>query len=230
MIPGKNVRGCHSSYPLTALAIVVLILASCTPRLTETPLAWRLGDTGQIPEGYNTYTLFLNTSTEYPDQSAPDKLRKLERHFKGFGDSIGENNLAVWVNDPGSNALSISRGKYYADLFSHWSGKSIEYTNGPFIIVSNRHPNDLVRERNAVTDQEEPLVVVISFNNVSSARIIEVLNYLDARIRRRELDAIRTNMHVFWVTVKSQWDQADHEFLKNVTLAILPLAAKRILR
>ena len=73
-------------------------------------------------------------------------------------------------------------------------------------------------------------MVVISFNNVSSARIIEVLNYLDARIRRRELDAIRTNMHVFWVTVKSQWDQADHEFLKNVTLAILPLAAKRILR
>lgn len=133
MIPGKNVRGCHSSYPLTALAIVVLILASCTPRLTETPLAWRLGDTGQIPEGYNTYTLFLNTSTEYPDQSAPDKLRKLERHFKGFGDSIGENNLAVWVNDPGSNALSISRGKYYADLFATGRGNLLSTPMAPLL-------------------------------------------------------------------------------------------------
>lgn len=210
-----------------ALLALGVSTSSCTEKITETKLAWDLGESGYIPQGFRTYTLFINTSVEYHDQTAADRLRSLERHFKSFADSIGDENLAVWVNDPGSDALSVSRGKYFADVFSNWADSSIEYSNGPYVMVSDRHPNTLKDLDPADRPADRPSVIVIGFNNISADRIIEVLNFVEARIRRAEaLSAGRFQLKILWVELKTLWD--DDEFrefatglLKDVTIALI---------
>ena len=207
---------------LTIVSVSVFILLSdCTTRMTEAPLTYHLGYTGKIPTGYKTYTLFLSTSYDYIDNETHDKLLILERNFKTFGDSIGANNLAVWVNRKRSNALDVSRGKYYADLFSKYSGKSIEYSNGPFVILSSLHPQELSRENRVDKSNEGPIVIVIGFKNISSKRVSEILSYVEARIRREELHAQKAEMYILWIKMKSIWDKADKEFLKDVSLELI---------
>lgn len=200
---------------------ILLLLGSCAERITETPLAWHLGQTGKIPSGYKTYTLFLKTSYDYTNDTPSDKLRVLEKSFKVFGDSIGDDNIAVWVDKGENSALSVSRGKYYADLFSRYSGKSIEYSDGPFLILSGRHPEELSRLKSNGKNEENATIIVIGFRNISSKRMIEILNYLEARIRRDELNTTKTSLYTLWVSMKSWWDETDKEFLKEVTLSLI---------
>lgn len=202
------------------LTCILVLLGACAARITETPLAFHLGHTGKIPLGYKTYTLFLRTSYNYMDDSKPETLRVLERSFKAFGESIGDDNIAVWVNKKESNALSVSRGKYYADLFSHYSSNSIEYGDGPFIIISDKHPEELSRLKSEIGNEEKATVIVVGFKNMSSERMIEALNYFEARIRREELSSTKANLYPLWISMKSLWDKADKEFLKGVTLSL----------
>jgi hypothetical protein len=205
------------------LAMWVAVGSGCTSHISDTPLAFRLGDGAEIPEGHATYVLFLNASTEYPDRSAPDKLKTLERQFKAFGDSIGNSRLAVWVNDAGSPALSVSRGKYYVDLIARWTRKPIAYSDGPFVIISSRHPRELANA--PPPNATDPAAVVISFSGIGADRIVEVLNLLEARIRRDEaLTPAQFQMAVFWVRLQSWWDTTDHEFFKKVALTVIEKA------
>ena len=204
---------------LWAIAALIATAVACTRHMSETPLAWRLDRAGKIPSGFATYTLFLNTSAAYPDADAPKKLAVLKRQFEEFGHSIGDKNLAVWANEPDSDKLSVSRGKYYADVFARWSGQSVSYNDGPYVIVCDRHPDEL--QTAAAEPGASPSVIIISFRNVASDRIIEVLNYLEERIRREELKTAQPQVYALWIKMKSWWDGADREFMKSVTLALL---------
>jgi hypothetical protein len=186
--------------------------------MVDTALAWRLGDAPSLPEGYRTYILFVNASAAYPDRAAADTLRTLERNFKRFGDSIGDSHLAVWVNERGQPALSVSRGKYYVDLVAKWSRRSIEYSDGPFVIVSSRHPRDLDRP----PMPGDPTAVVIGFREIAPTHIVEVLNLIEARIRREEvLTSSQFRLALLWVRLQSWWDTTNNEFFKKAVLALI---------
>ena len=204
-----------------AVSITALLLGGgCASRMSVTPLAWRFTSGSRIPDGYSTYTLFLNASTGYPDRDAPAKLRALERQFKDFGDSIGNANLAVWVAEARETALSVSKGKYYADVLSAWSGNAINYSDGPFVIVTDRNPDNLGKRE----EGDKALVIVIAFGNVGAARIVEVLNAIETRIRRDDINMAKMGLSVFWIRLKSIWDGLDKEMLSKMALALLQKA------
>ncbi len=206
---------------------VTVLLWGCTGRIIDTPLTYRLGKQGIIPDGFKTYTLFMSTSTESSDRSSTDKLRALERNFKRFGDLIGQRNLAVWVNEGTTLELSVSRGVYYADLFSRWSGHSIEYSDGPFIVVANAHPKVFsTAEYRTTVEASQPTAIVIGFRNISPDHIIDVLNLLEARIRRETVDPSEITIQILWIKVKSWWEEgADKELVKElfkkITIALI---------
>ena len=207
---------------LVLFTVLALGLYACAGRITETPLAWRMDTADKIPVGFDTYTLFIDTSYEYADEAAAAKLEILNRNFKSFGDSIGDRNLAVWVNEPGSDRLSISRGKYFADLFSRWADQSLEYSDGPFVILSDTHPDVFKTETREALQEQEPTIIVIAFNRISTQDVINVLNHLEARIRRGEISASQTSLYTLWLQMKSWVTQEEsRQFLKDITLALI---------
>ena len=175
-----------------------------------------------IPKGFGTYTLFFNTSYEYTDKTAPNKLNILKRNFERFGNSIGSNNLAVWLREPDSEQLSVSRGIYYADVFSKWTDESLEYSDGPYMIISNTHPDYFMNTQLQQDPNQEPIVIAVGFNNISEDRIINILNFMEARIRRSQLHPTSIKLKILWVKMQSWLDDKEvREFLKGVFFRLI---------
>ena len=54
-----------------------------------------------------------------------------------------------------------------------------------------------------------------------SSRIVEVLNYYEARIRREEFSQRKSSLYPIWILMKSWWEKADKDFLKEITLTLI---------
>jgi len=206
---------------IVARLFVAVVLVSCAGRISSNQLAWKL-EGAKIPAGYETYTLFFSTDSGYGDREAAQRLEALQREFKSFGDSIGARNLAVWVNEPGLDRLSVSRGKEFADLFARTSRSSLDYNDGPFVVVCDRHPDLFDAASGGV--EAPPRAIVLSFRGVSPDRVGEVLNFVEASIRRDSVDARRIGMQALWVKMKSWWEQTDRTFVKQVILTLITKA------
>ncbi len=223
-IAKKFGRRTRSLFVCVFYLIVFFYMGACSgTRISETPLAWSFSDadgSAQIPSGYDYYTLFINTSHTYANNESDKKLDTLERNFKRFGDSIGDRNLAVWVNEPGSKSLSVARGKYYADLLSSWPGVSLEYSDGPFVVITDLHPSKFTVPKGESPD--DPIVISISLGDITAARTIEVLNYVESRIRRDDVSPTKTRLNVWWVRLAGYWDETEfRDFMKDVTIALI---------
>ncbi len=209
----------HSVLLVTTL-LLTAIFAACGRDIISNPLAWPL-DGAKIPDGYRTYTLFFNASAEYQDRDTPEKLTILRRNFKSFGDSIGGSNLAVWVNEPSTERLSVSRGKEFADLFALASSASLNYNDGPFVVVCDRHPDLFAKDASTTNAGERPQAIVIGFRNISSDLIVDVLNFVEQSIRRDNISATGIGLYAFSAKMKSWWAQTDRDFIKKVVLAFV---------
>lgn len=195
------------------------------------PLTFRT-EHGPIPEGHDKYILFISTSLGHARTTTREKIRELDKLFKDFGEAIGPNNVAVWVNEPGSDSLSVSMGRRYADILARWAGQRIEYSDGPFILLLNKHP-DTFNQRVPSERGEGPLVIVIGLRTISVERVVDVMDYLLTRIRRSqaegEVDRVRIDMAVLWERLKSFYDK-DRKFFKDATLTLLQAIPKATAR
>jgi len=209
------------------LIFVFLVAAACTSRIDMTPLAWKL-EGMSVPKDFKTYTFFVTTSPEYVGNNWNEVMQALRRNFQVFGDSIGDRNLAVWVNDPGSDLLSVSRGRYFAERYASAIGTTIDYNGGPYVLVTNVHPDELP-EATKYANEEEPAVIMIGFNNISPNRVIEVLNALDKHLRYDDkLVAGPIRMEVLWVKIKSWWDDPDNRSLvKDIVIILFPVVFRK---
>jgi len=207
--------------------ILVLFFTGCASRIPPgAPVAWSFDEGERIPTNYSTYTLFLNTSYEYAEQETLETLTGLRTKFARFGKSVGKENLAVWVNEPGTGDLSVARGKYYLDIFDKWSDAApLEYSSGPYVVVTDTHPDELKTASDGKLRNLRPIVIAISFQSVSTNRVTELLNVLEKRIRTGEIDSAEIGLKVFSLSLKSWWnDNEDKQFLKDITLALLSRA------
>ncbi len=149
--------------------------------------------TEDIPTGYKIYTLFLIPSYEWSNQRKDIAEQKLWNNFSNFGQSIGEKNLSVWfviktdyytyIDIPCANRYKkiqpvdnseiytdVARCKEYCDKFE------LDYNEGPFIIVTEKHPD--------ISSKKD--VIVIKFNNILPSNVILFLNNLEQKIRTRK--------------------------------------------
>ena len=204
------------------VGFAAIFAVSCIQKIDDTPLYWRPDEAAgtKIPDGYKYYTLLINTSVEYRDTSREETLQKLKDIFEEFGAAIGDNNLAVWMSEPGSIELSVSLGKYYADLVSTHSGLELEYSNGPFLVLTEFNPDDF--ESRVPADSGD--VMAISFAGVQPDRVIDVLNHVEARIRRNEVRLGDVDLFIFWTKLKSWW--SEDEVVKDILLTFAHSFAK----
>lgn len=82
-------KGC-----VLSLAVMFFALACCTVGFAQDSAEVSRND--KIPEGYQTYSLFLICNPQWLDQDKRADLHNLYNQFKNFGRAIGDDHLAVW--------------------------------------------------------------------------------------------------------------------------------------
>jgi len=206
-------------------AVLLCMLMSACAGIDLAGVGVDLADPSKsIPTGYASYTLFIATNTQGVAAESATNQKILEERFSDFGDSIGSNNLAVWVGDSSTGKLSISLGKYYLDDFSKWTTRSLEYSDGPYIILSDRHPDQWV-SNDAEADKEKTVSIAISFSTTPSIRTIKVLDFIEARIRRDQLDQQAIEMQLLSASMtdwwSEWWEESGASWFREVSLLVV---------
>jgi len=138
-----------------------------------------------IPEGLETYTLFLLPGG-LADEEEEDTVRNAFAAFKAFGDAIGDQKAAIWftsdrhrslvereheragIETPHSDYVDVLRSKTYCDRFG------LSYNDGPYVVTTRRRP-DLVD----AGDEK----VVVRLTGLPLESIVRVLNILEQDLR-----------------------------------------------
>ncbi|WP_157237702.1 hypothetical protein [Desulfobacter curvatus] len=144
-----------------------------------------------IPDSFNSYTLFFATSYELNKPFDKKYLKKMNKQFKSFGKSIGENHLAVWVKNIDSDDLNVDLGKTYADRLHRWYNSELSFYDGPYLIFMSNTPDAIPRS--------DDFLVVISFKNKKPEAITEIIEYLEATIRRDEISKYKIQTKLYWL-------------------------------
>ena len=109
--------------------------------------------------------MFLFPSSTWLDETK--EVEVIKKAFIAFGDAIGPKHLAVWFLDDGQQ-ISLERSKHFSDQLN------LNYSDGPFVIVSSVHPNNLLPRSNPV---------IIKLHGIPAARIVDILNILEQDLR-----------------------------------------------
>ena len=126
-----------------------------------------------IPAGANAYALFLVTNDSW---EAGANIGDLRAAFATFGDAIGDENLAIWFEQPGNTGnVDRDRSRAYFSLFNLGEhGYSLD--GGPYVVTTSVRP-DLWSTANDAT--------VIRLSSMSVSQISTALNILAKEISRK---------------------------------------------
>lgn len=152
-------------------------------------------DEYKIPENYQSYTLFFATSHRTLDILTNESRNQIRMQFKSFGESIGKENVAVWVKSPYSNDLNIELGKTYADRLHKWYNLGLNYSGGPYLIFMTHSPD--------VPPMDDDYAVAISFKSKDPTLITEATEFLEAKIRRKEVSKYNIQAEAYWLDLKA---------------------------
>lgn len=122
-----------------------------------------------VPAGFKTYTLVLIPSPSLANNSS--WLLSLKKQFNAFGSSIGEDKAAIWLGTRYGRGVDVERSKYYCDLFK------LNYNDGPYFVTTNKRP-DLFSSGDEA--------IIVKLNNISSDRVLRVLNLLEQDLRQEK--------------------------------------------
>ena len=244
------VKNTLSAYvPITAVGCLLCIVSACFPTKLVSPdthISMELNvldvNDQKNPEKEimsvvpikDLYVYFISTSEEYSNEIANIALQSLRDNFYNFGRDIGNNNVAIWVNEIQSTRLSARLGKLIADRYRLYSFSDFDYSDGPFVIVSNVHPRDALDFKfeplaNSELASDEKFAIGISFNGISSRYVIDAMNYLEQGIRRNELNSSKALLIETWFNFQSWFSmhQSDVvDFLKDSWFIVLRNAKK----
>ncbi len=173
-----------------------------------------------IPENYKSYTLFFATSYETADILTKKSRNKIKKQFKMFGESIGYENIAVWVKSPYSEDLNIELGKTYSDRLHRWHNLSLDYSDGPYLIFMTHSPD--------IPPMNNDYAVAISFKNKTPSIMTEAIEFLEAKIRRNEISKHDIQAKDFWLDLKSFLSEHSETFKEITKEIIIIIAEKRL--
>ena len=140
-----------------------------------------------IPQGFNSYVLFLVPSAESLLETKYGQIAGLVKAFSEFGESIGDSRAAVWLSSGRAGFLPTrSPGKSIPDLIapqpadtlrskSYCDRFGLAYNDGPYVLAMKKRPDLMSR-----LDE----YVIIRLHGLEPERIIRVLTVLSEDLRR----------------------------------------------
>lgn len=101
------------------------------------------GSTAKIPDGFRTYTLFLVTDYSLKKSYTTNQWKTLRYGFIKLGESIGEENAAVWITDTNEYIPSVARSRDIVDKINKDASaidSRLNYGKSPVIVFLNYNP------------------------------------------------------------------------------------------
>jgi len=151
---------------LAYFALLVSSLFMWQVRVNAVAMTIEVINEGPIPDGYETYILFLIPDEKWVSGEKDAELDKLYDDFLEFGEVIGRYNVAIWFRKKDAR-VDISHNKKYCDKLGLTH-------RGPFVVISGKNPDKGLGPGDHYT---------LDLNGISSDRITEILNYLGNSIR-----------------------------------------------
>jgi len=131
---------------LLSLAVVCAALACCKAGLAQESA--EVSRNGKVPEGYQTYSLFLVCNPQWLDQDKRGDLHNLYIQFRNFGRAIGDDHLAVWfwktqgrTRDDDGNLGQLAQDvdvELSVRFCKSWKLKS---SASPHVVVTSTYPS-----------------------------------------------------------------------------------------
>jgi hypothetical protein len=118
----------------------------------------------ELPEGLETYSLFLVPDTRWRESAFEDERSRLWETFHSFGRSIGDRHAAIWFLDQEDN-VDVLRSQEYCRRFN------LNYNDGPYLVTVAKRPDLL---------EPDDEVIVVRMGGIAPDRILTVLNRLSA--------------------------------------------------
>jgi hypothetical protein len=128
---------------LIGLVLSILSLAA-SQKICEAQAIVTVSSTGQIPNHFKTYTLFLICNPDWLAPAANQDLSNLYLGFERFGRAIGDENAAVWfwknVGAPKVPAyaafVDVERSVRFCQAWK------LTPTSGPHIVFLEKYPDE----------------------------------------------------------------------------------------
>lgn len=118
----------------------------------------------ELPEGLETYSLFLIPDARWQDSEFEAERTRLWETFHSFGRSIGDRHAAIWFLDQEDN-VDVLRSQEYCRRFN------LSYNDGPYLVTVAKRPDLL---------EPSDEVIVIRMGGIAPDRILSVLNRLSS--------------------------------------------------
>jgi hypothetical protein len=123
----------------------------------------------QLPDGLETYSLFLIPDARWQEPEFDDDRSRLWETFHSFGRSIGDRHAAIWFLDQENN-VDVLRSQEYCRRFN------LSYNDGPYLVTVAKRPDLL---------EPDDEVIVIRMGGIGPDRILTVLNRLSSDLTSR---------------------------------------------
>jgi hypothetical protein len=132
-------RGSGRSIAL-AIALIIGVASAATALPDRRDL---VGPIDEIPQGYESWALFLVCTPGWVGPAKSKDLADLYRQYRAFGDAIGSENLAVWFwkerTSLGDTKLSekvdVARSANYCRALG------LKPSEGPYVVVTTKYPS-----------------------------------------------------------------------------------------
>lgn len=126
---------------VSALAVLAFhVLSAWDTATLQAQARFEVMPTEQIPEDYESWSLFLICNPAWIVQHRDEGIGSLFDQYKIFGDAIGPRNLAIWfwkepALEPSAELTDVSRSSEYCGKFKLLPSK------GPYVLVTTQHPD-----------------------------------------------------------------------------------------
>jgi len=139
-----------------------------------------------IPDGYRSWSLFLVCNPGWIAQNGDKGIDDLYAKFQAFGDSIGDDNIAIWFWKKRSNRLTVEntdveRSARYCRKYR------LKPSEGPHILVTKQHPDGPVPDNDKV---------VVKFNGLNAQKSADALAKLADGLHNPNAD--QTDNDTWW--------------------------------
>lgn len=185
---------------VVAVCLIFLFLTACSKSfLPNSDLYGPVTPGKPIPTGYSTYCLFLVPSYSMQNDYKEKEWKKLNLAFQFLGQSIGNENMAVWFWNEKKRRPSVERSRQILDILNndrHPIQQKLYYTDSPLFVFMNYNPESKIIPKNSY-------YTAIALDGKEPDKIIKFMDKLAQSIRDGEIKFMTLENEQLFMTFKN---------------------------
>lgn len=188
----------------TFIAIIILFSNAAGPEPKPIDALSYLYPDQPIPEGFNSWSIFIINNPEWVLPQSKEKLKGLYDNFNALGSTIGPSNMAVWFSLPPASPdnsfpdVDVMRGSAFA-----YSLKLLP-SKGPCIITTTDYPGPAYLDDDPDSFKALDNYSILQLHDASPEEIDMIINDLADQLVIGKLSMKNSESEDYW----RAWEEA----------------------